>query len=132
MNFWHFVLDNLNIFIAGNTLSCDHSRKFKRIHFFILISLILRSLVSTACCDQVMLCRKSYISSSLHWRAFCVPEAIHHHILKFCTKYLRQNLVSMWNSTLREKFNFAVLTKFSFSLCGDYNSIKIWDFTDIS
>ena len=56
-------------------------------------------------------------------------------------KYLRQNLVFMWDSALREKFSFwffkrflLVLTKFSFRqkdrALGN-NSMKFWDFPDI-
>ena len=55
-------------------------------------------------------------------------------------KYLRQTLVFMWNSALREKFNFyffrsflLVLTKFSFwknDWALGYNSIKFWNYSD--
>ena len=35
-------------------------------------------------------------------------------IKQSCTKYLRQTLVFMWNSTLREKFNFYFSVDFSY------------------
>ena len=62
--------------------------------------------------------------------------------LQTFTKYLRQTLVFMWNSALREKFNFyfcksflLVLTKFSFwqeDWALGYHSMKFRLFPDIS
>ena len=56
------------------------------------------------------------------------------------TKYLRQTLAFMWNSALREKFSFCFFRRFLLTLTkfrkGDWalgnNSIKFWDFPDIS
>ena len=62
--------------------------------------------------------------------------------ITICPKYTRQTLVLVWNSALREKFNFnfstvflIALTEFSFREVDwalDYNSMKFWDFPDIS
>ena len=63
-------------------------------------------------------------------------------ILQSLTKYLIQNLVFIWNSALREKFNFYFSAVFAsidkiFILGGKigtrlYNFIKFWEFPDIS
>ena len=56
-------------------------------------------------------------------------------------KYMRQTLLLVWNSALREKFNFNFWTVFAgidkiFILGEDstlgYNSVKIWDLLNIS
>ena len=58
------------------------------------------------------------------------------------TKYLRKTLVFMWNSVLREKFDFyfqgvflLVLTKFSFweeDWAIGYNSMEFWHYSELS
>ena len=51
-------------------------------------------------------------------------------------EYMKQTLVLVWNSALREKFSFSlVFTKFLFweeDWALGYNSVKIWDLLNIS
>ena len=77
---------------------------------------------------------------SLSFSSFWIT-LFYHHVQSF-TKYLRRTLVFIWNSKLREKFNFCfsrdvllALTKFSFfqeELELGYHSMKFRHFSDIS
>ena len=54
------------------------------------------------------------------------------YVLQWFTKYLRLTLVLMRNSMLCEKFDFCFSRVFSLSLELGYDSVKFWDFPDVS